>query len=53
MQDPNYHVQTCGAELVFNLDEIGISDWEDHKMKKIAAPPRGVVKWHIMEYLEM
>jgi hypothetical protein len=26
------------AHLVFNLDEFGISEWEDRKMKKVAVP---------------
>jgi hypothetical protein len=29
------------AELVFNLDEVGSSDWEDRKPRKVVAP-RGV-----------
>jgi hypothetical protein len=26
------------AELVFNLDEIGLSEWEDQKDKKVIVP---------------
>jgi hypothetical protein len=26
------------AELVFNLDEVGTSDWEDRKTKTIVVP---------------
>jgi hypothetical protein len=26
------------ADLVFNLDEVGISDWEDRKSKKVVVP---------------
>jgi hypothetical protein len=26
------------AELVFNLDELGFSDWEDRKPRKVIAP---------------
>jgi hypothetical protein len=26
------------AELVFNLDEVGISDWEDRKTKTVIVP---------------
>jgi hypothetical protein len=26
------------AELVFNLDEVGISDWEDGNTRKILVP---------------
>jgi hypothetical protein len=32
------YVQRCVAELVFNLDEVGISDWEDRKTKKFIIP---------------
>jgi hypothetical protein len=32
------HVQRCVAELVFNLDEIGISDWEDRTTKTVIVP---------------
>jgi hypothetical protein len=28
----------CPADLVFNLDEVGISDWEDRKLKKVVVP---------------
>jgi hypothetical protein len=33
--DMHEHVQGCVPELVLNLDEVGISDWEDHKTKKV------------------
>jgi hypothetical protein len=35
VQDLNEYeyVQGCPVELVFNLDEDGISDWEDRKAK--------------------
>jgi hypothetical protein len=29
----------CVAELVFNLDEVGISDGEHRHMKKVVLPP--------------
>jgi hypothetical protein len=32
-EDLKEHVQGCVAELVFNRDEVGISDWEDRKTK--------------------
>jgi hypothetical protein len=32
------HVQGMKAELVFNLDEVGISEWEDRKDKKVIVP---------------
>jgi hypothetical protein len=35
IQDLHKYVQGCVAELVFNLDEVGISDWEDRKAKKV------------------
>jgi hypothetical protein len=31
-------VQGRPTELVFNLDEVGISDWEDRKSKKVIVP---------------
>jgi hypothetical protein len=31
-------LQGCPADLVFNLDEVGISDWEDRKPKKVVVP---------------
>jgi hypothetical protein len=31
-------VQGRPAELVFNLDEVGISDWEDRQTKKVIVP---------------
>jgi hypothetical protein len=34
IQDLHMYVQGCVAELVCNLDETGISDWEDRQMKK-------------------
>jgi hypothetical protein len=32
------HLAEKVAELVFDLDELGSSDWEDRKVKKIIAP---------------
>jgi hypothetical protein len=34
----NEPVQGCPAELVFNLDEVGISNWEYCKTRKIVVP---------------
>jgi hypothetical protein len=31
-------LQSCPADLVFNLDEVEIFDWEDRKPKKVAVP---------------
>jgi glutamine cyclotransferase len=31
------YIQGCTAELVFNLDEIGISDWENRKARKVVG----------------
>jgi hypothetical protein len=31
-------LQGCPDDLVFNLDEVGISDWENRKPKKVIAP---------------
>jgi hypothetical protein len=32
------HVQGACAELVFNLDEVGISEWEDRVERKVIVP---------------
>jgi hypothetical protein len=32
------HVQNTCADLVFNLDEIGISEWEDRVERKVMVP---------------
>jgi hypothetical protein len=32
------YVQGWRTELVFNLDEVGISDWEDRKTRNIVVP---------------
>jgi hypothetical protein len=32
------HVHNACADLVFNLDEIGISEWEDRVERKVMAP---------------
>jgi hypothetical protein len=37
-RDLNEHVQGCVSELVFNLDEVGISDWEDRETRKVVVP---------------
>jgi hypothetical protein len=37
IHDLHDYVQGCVVELVFNLDEVGISDWEDRKTKKVIA----------------
>jgi hypothetical protein len=34
----NQFVQGRPTELVFNLDEAGISEWEDRKPKKVIVP---------------
>jgi hypothetical protein len=31
-------VHGCRAELVFNLDEVGISDWEDRQSRRVIVP---------------
>jgi hypothetical protein len=38
IQNLHNYVQGWVAELVFNLDEVGISDWEDRKMKTVIVP---------------
>jgi hypothetical protein len=32
------HVQDCCADLVFNLDKVGISEWEDRVARKVIVP---------------
>jgi hypothetical protein len=34
----NEHIPGSCAELVFNLDEIGISEWEDRASRKVIVP---------------
>jgi hypothetical protein len=53
IRDLQDYVQSCVAELVFNLDEVGISDREDGRTKKVIAPPQCLVRRYIMDYLEM
>jgi hypothetical protein len=31
-------LEGCPVDLVFDLDEVGISDWEDRKPKKVVVP---------------
>jgi hypothetical protein len=38
VHDLNEQVQGCVAELVFDLDEVGISDWENRKTKRVIVP---------------
>jgi hypothetical protein len=49
----NEHIQGCSAELVFNLDEVGILDWEDHKTRKDIILETMRAREHIMEHSEM
>jgi hypothetical protein len=44
-------IQGRQSELVFNLDDVGISDWEDRKPKKVVVPIRGALTIFIIEYL--
>jgi hypothetical protein len=53
IQELNEHVKGCIAELVFNLDEVGISDWEDRKPRKVIARRRCLARRYIMAYLGM
>jgi hypothetical protein len=32
------YVQRMKVELVFNLDDVGMSEWEDHKVRKVIIP---------------
>jgi hypothetical protein len=54
VQNVNEYVQGCTAELVFNLDEIGISDWQDRKARKVVVSFRRpfAVARYITECLE-
>jgi hypothetical protein len=38
LQNFNEYVEGCTAELVFNLDEVGVSDCEDRKGRKVVIP---------------
>jgi hypothetical protein len=38
VQELKKHLKGCVAELVFNLDKSGISDWEDRKTKTVIGP---------------
>jgi hypothetical protein len=38
IDDLNEHVQKFVTGLMLNLDEIGISDWEDRKTKRVIVP---------------
>jgi transposase len=38
IQNMQNHVTCRIAELVFNIDEVGASDWEDRKVKQVIAP---------------
>jgi hypothetical protein len=31
-------IHDCPANLVFNVDEVGMSDWEDRKPKRVVVP---------------
>jgi hypothetical protein len=55
IQTLHEYVQGSFAQLVFNLDEVGISDLDDRKTQKgiaFAAMP-SMVRRYIMEYLQM
>jgi hypothetical protein len=38
IEDIKIHIQNACAELVFNLDEIAISEWEDRIERKVIVP---------------
>jgi hypothetical protein len=52
IQDLHEYVQGCVAELVFNLNEVGISDRGARRTTKVIASPLCLVRRYIMEYLE-
>jgi hypothetical protein len=51
IQDLHDYLQGCVVELVFNLDEVGISDWEEHKTKRVLVPAANLIRRYIMGYL--
>jgi hypothetical protein len=53
IQDLHDYIQGCVAELEFNLDELGISDWGDRKTKEVIALAVMLVRRYTMEYLEI
>jgi hypothetical protein len=53
IQDLHEYVHGSVAELVFNLDEVGISDLEDRKRRKLSSPTRCLARGYIMRYLEI
>jgi hypothetical protein len=55
MRDLNEYVQGCISELNFNLDDFGISDWEDRsaRREKLSSRRRWMVGRYIMQYLGM
>jgi hypothetical protein len=53
IQDLHEYVQGCVAELVRNLDDVGSSDWEDHKTKKVINLAAMSGQMIHLEYLEM
>jgi hypothetical protein len=38
MRSMHKTLQNCPDDLIFNLDEVGISDWEDRKPKRVVVP---------------
>jgi hypothetical protein len=38
IEDIQTHIQNAYADLVFNLNEIGISEWEDRVERKVIVP---------------
>jgi hypothetical protein len=50
VQDLKEYVQRCTIELGLNLDEVGISEWEDRKTGNIVVPP--VFHFFFFEHLE-
>jgi hypothetical protein len=46
--DLNEHVHGCVDKLVFNPDEVGISDWEDRRTKTVLGPDAmvGQTRYH-------
>jgi hypothetical protein len=51
IQDLNEHGHGRVADLALNLDEVGISDWEDRKTRRVVVPATMVARRYIMPYI--
>jgi hypothetical protein len=54
VQNLNEYVQGCIVERVFNLDELGISDWEDCKARKVVvSASRSMIRHQISRKVKL